>query len=181
MATKQLPAELFEETTGEIDGLGTKFSADVIEREKQQILIIREKLSSFTFTKFINNQTAETLSEALISLIADFMNANGATIQTDCATGWAKLANDKDDRSPLKKLNIKIDLGRTHNKNKNPVVDNACKEFHKECLRYAPDGKHLSETDRAIITANINNRIRITGYSSRQICFQRDTYIQWRT
>ena len=174
-ATKQLPKELFAESTSTIEGLGTNFSADIIERDKQQILIVREKLSSFTRTQFVKDQSAETLQEALISLIIDIRNLNGTTVQTDCATAWAKLSKDAPN-SPLKKLNIKIDMGRTHNRNKNPIIDNACREFHKECLRLKPNGGQISEIERAIITDNLNQRIRVTGFSSRQIYFQRDDF-----
>ena len=87
-------------------------------------------------TKLIEDQKAETLKEALISLIADFIPHAGSTIQVDCATSWAALANQAgDENSDLRKLKIIIDLGRHHNKNKNPVSDNACKEFHKEVHR----------------------------------------------
>ena len=72
VALKQLPKEILSESTGNIDGFGRHFSADVIERDRQQILLIREKLSSFTFAKLITNQSAETLKNATINLIKDF-------------------------------------------------------------------------------------------------------------
>ena len=50
MAIRQLPKQLFSESTGDIEGFGKNFSADVIERTSQQILIVREKLSSYTLT-----------------------------------------------------------------------------------------------------------------------------------
>ena len=175
VALKQLPKEIFSESTGNIDGFGSHFSADVIERNQQHILIIREKLSSFTLTKFIPNQTAQTLKEALISLILDMVPHTGTEVQVDCATSWATLANDSNtENSQLKRLKIAIILGRHFNKNKNPVIDNACKEFHKESLRLKPDGGMLSEIERATITRNMNQRIRKSGLSSKEICFKRD-------
>ena len=174
-ALKQLPKEVFSESTGPIDGFGTNFSADVIERNSQQILIVREKLSSFTFTTFISDQTAESLKQSLISLILDFVPEAGSIVQVDCATAWATLEKESaNDNSDLKKLNIKIDLGRHHNKNKNPVSDNACKEFHKELLRLKPEGSALTEIERAMVTSNMNKRIRKSGLSSKEICFKRD-------
>lgn len=174
-ALKQLPKEVFTESTGEIEGFGTNFSADIIERNGQQILIVREKLSSFTLTKFVSDQKADTLRTALISLILDFVPHSGSLVQVDCATAWASLSKESDiENSDLMRLKIKVDLGRHFNKNKNPVVDNACREFHKEILRIKPDGGLLTETERAIVTSNINKRIRKSGYSSKEICFQRD-------
>ena len=40
VSMKLLPKEMFSESTGEIEGFGTNFSADVIERNSQQILIV---------------------------------------------------------------------------------------------------------------------------------------------
>ena len=39
-ALRQLPREIFSESTGNIEGLGSHFSADVIERNQQNILIV---------------------------------------------------------------------------------------------------------------------------------------------
>ena len=174
-AVKLLPKEIFSESTGEIDGFAANFTADVIERNGQKILIVREKLSSFTMTKFIDNQKADTLKEALISLIIDLIPQSGAVIQVACATAWTALSTQSlEENSDLKKLNIRIDLGRHANKNKNPIIDNACKEFHKEILRLKPEGTPITEIERSIVTANINKRIRKSGLSSREICFRRD-------
>ena len=79
-ALKQLPKEVFSESTGDIEGFGSNFSADVIERNAQQILIVREKLSSFTFTTFVADQKAETLKSALISLILDLVPQSGCVV-----------------------------------------------------------------------------------------------------
>merc|ERR1711888_420457 len=57
---------------------------------------------------------------------------------------------------------------------KNPVAENAVKEFHKERLRLNPAGGPVSEIDRAMITKNMNSRIRDRGFSSKEIAFQRD-------
>ena len=67
-----------------------------------------------------------------------------------------------------------VDLGRSLNKNKNPVEENAVKEFHKECLRLNPSGGPISEIDRALVSKNMNSRIRNRWFSSKEIAFQRD-------
>ena len=88
-ALKHLPTQILSESTGKIDGFGTHFSADVIERNRQKIFIIREKLSNFTLTKFIEDQKANTLKQALVALILDMIPQSGATVQVDCATSWS--------------------------------------------------------------------------------------------
>ena len=148
-ALKQLPKEVFSESTGDIEGFGTNFSADIVERNGQQILIVREKLSSFTFTKFVNDQKAETLRQALISLIIEFIPQSGCTVQVDCATSWASLSKESQiDNSELKKLKIVIDLGRHHNKNKNPVVVDDMREFNQR-HPYPPYNQHPTEPRRS--------------------------------
>ena len=88
-------------------------------------------------------------------MIIEFIPHSGTVVQVDCATSWATLANESNSsQSELKRLNSIIELGRHMNK-KNPVSDNACKEFHKEILRLKPEVSKLTEIERAIITSNI--------------------------
>ena len=75
-----------------LEGFGSNLSADIIERSNQRILIVREKLTSLTLATTVKDQTAETLEEALLPMIMDIMPNTGTTIQTDCATSWAKLS-----------------------------------------------------------------------------------------
>ena len=101
--------------------------------------------------------------------------ATGTTIQVDEAPAFQTLKFESESNgSVLKKLGISVDLGRTFNKNKNPVAENAIKEFHKECLRLNPSGGQITEIDRARITKTMNSRIRSRGYSAKEIAFQRD-------
>ena len=67
-------------------------------------------------------------------------------VQVDNAPALQSLKTESEtDGSIPKKLNIKVDLGRIFNKNKNPVAENAIKEFHKERLRLNPSGGPISE------------------------------------
>ena len=76
----------------------------------------------------------------------------------------------------LSKFKIQIDVGREHNKQKNPVAENAIKELRKEWLRFDPEGEKLSETDLAMITCTINNRIRLNGLAPREILLKRSLH-----
>ena len=71
-------------------------------------------------------------------------------------------------------MGIEIELGRIHNRNKNPIADNACKEFHKEAIKLGYEGKTLTNADASIIAASMNKRIRQSGHSSKEIWLQRD-------
>ena len=78
------------------------------------------------------------------------------------------------DNSILYRLGIKIDLGRVHNVNKNPIAENAIREFHKERLRLKSNAGPVNEIERAMITKNMNSRIRTRGLTAKEMALQRD-------
>ena len=61
-----------------------------------------------------------------------------------------------------------------HNVNKNPVAENAIKEFHKERLKLNPSGGRINEMERCIITKNMNSRVRERGLTAKEMAFNRD-------
>ena len=151
---------------------GENFSADVLVSDNQKIFICREKLSQYTFSKIIDDESTETLRDAIVESVIQTMPSSGATIRLDPAPAHQSLAKLQDDNL-LSKFNIKIELGRTHNQNKNPIAENAIKEFRKERLRLNKQGGPISEIDRIIITKNMNQRIRNRGLASKEIFHRR--------
>ena len=175
LSLKQLPKELFPETTGEITGFGTHFACDVMVRNKQNILLIREKLTQFTQAKVLLRETANDILEAIIVLIADKIPECGTIIRTDNATPFQKLnALTNDERSWLNKFNIKIELGDTFNHNRNPVAENVVKECHKEINKAGFVNEQLNELQLTQIMKTMNSRIRNRGLSAKEMCFMRD-------
>ena len=164
---KQLPEQLFSESTEVTPRFGANFSSDVIRMHGQKILLTREKLSQFTATALIQNETADSIRTALVSQILEFIPTSGALVQVDCAPAFQTLKNESETEGSILKTNgIKIDLGRTLNKNKNPIAENAIKEFHKERLKMNPQGGRVSAVELAVITKTINSRIRHRGFSA---------------
>ena len=98
---KQLPKELFSESTVETPVFGKNFSADVIRIHNQKILLTREKLSQFTITEVIQDERSETLKPALISAILDFIPATGGIVQLDCATAWQALKTEAENEGSI--------------------------------------------------------------------------------
>ena len=126
-------------------------------------------------TKLLKDETADSLRSALISLIAEYIPTTGASVQVDCATAFQSLANESNkDGSTLKSLHIEILMGRTMNTNKNPIAENAIKEFHKERLKLDPQGGKINELQLVLITKNMNSRICDRGLSAKEIVYQRD-------
>ena len=174
-ALKEIPKELFSQSTVQNSVFGANFSADVIKKDGQLIFLCREKLSQLTSTRFIPDETADSLRDSIVMTVLELMPDSGATVQVDCAPGLQTLAAEsKLNGTVLKKLGIFVDLGRTLNKNKNPVAENAIKEFHKERLKLSLAGGRITEIERSIITKNINSRIRGRGLTSKEMAFNRD-------
>ena len=170
-----LPKILLDDSTTAPHGIGTHLAADVVERNTQKILVVRDTLSQFIKTAIIPNQTTDTLRQALLSLVLDMLPDMGATIRVDGATAFQALEREsKTNGSLLNKLNIKIEVGRLLNKNKNPDAENAVKELEKEILRYVQAKGAISQTDLDIVTRNINSRIRANGLSAKEIMYRRD-------
>ena len=84
------------------------------------------------------------------------------------------MAESESAGSTFQKLGMRIDLGRTLNKNKNPVIENAIKEFHKEHLKINPAGGPVTKLELVLIMKNMNSRIRNRGLSSKEIMIQKD-------
>ena len=174
LSLKQLPSQLFPEMTTSVEGFGCNFSADVMVRLNQKILVIREKMSQFVFARLISDETSETLSNELIPLISDLVPESGAIVRTDNAPAFMKLNSEsKLDNSIFKSSNIKLELGDTLNPNKNPVGENAIKELQKEFLRLGYSHKQLEPVILAKAVKNINSRSRERGFSSKEMCFKR--------
>ena len=114
-------------------------------QHKQLLLICRENLSQHTTAKILDDETADSIRDALIAAVIELMPDEGTTVRLDPAPGNQTLAletdeTDMDDTSVstlqndsvLSKYGIKIELGRVHNVNKNPIAENAVKEYNKE-------------------------------------------------
>ena len=145
---KQAPREIFEQSSTLSGALGTKWAADIIKSDKQCIFIAREKLSNFTVTKLIPDETANTVRDAIIQLTAELIPSEGLEMQVDNASAMQSLVND----SHLARYNIDIKLARKKNKNGNPVAEKAVQEFKHEKLKFNPSGGAISDLDRALST-----------------------------
>ena len=152
---------------------GQNFSADVLVSDNQKIFICRENLSQFTFTKLIPDETTETLMNAIIESVIELMPITGCTVRVDPCPAFQSLAHSLSDNL-LSRYNIKLDIGRVHNKNKNPIAENCIKEFRKEKIRLKQSGGPISDLERILITRNINLRIRNRGLSAKEMCLKRD-------
>ena len=115
------------------------------------------------------DKTSATLGTHLLNDTALF-RVNPAEVRVDNAPGFLGLQNDK----ILKQHGITLDYGRVKNKNKTAVVDKAIQEFEQELLRVVPGVKQITQTDPLTVLATLNQRIRFSGLSAKEILLQRE-------
>jgi hypothetical protein len=172
---QKYPDTLNEQTTcPPPEVVGIYFATDVLKRNKQLILVLRETVSSYTSACIIENEKHDTLRVALLKLILGLHPLEGpsAIIRCDAAPGFVALREDE----KLKSLGIVLEIGCAKNVNKNPVAEKAILEFENELLRHDPSGGPVSELGLSVVIARLNSRIRNCGLSSRELWTQRNQF-----
>ena len=161
-------------TTAPPDAIGTSFAADVVRRNRQLILVVRECVTSFTTATLLDDERHETLRDALVRLCIELHPLDGppAVIRTDPAPGFKALTNDE----LLQQNRLTIEIGRIKNTNKDPVAERAVQELETELLRQDPSNGHVSPLTLCTATATLNARIRNRGLSAREMWYQRDQF-----
>ena len=170
---QRFPTELIKQSTSYIpDTVGKVFSADVIRRENQKIILLLDIFSSFKMGMLIPNEQSDTLQQSLIQLASNLKHPDGCVVKVDSAPGFKAL---KDDRV-LEAVGIKLIFGRVKNKNQNPTIDKAVQECEHEIKRLAPSGGKITAGLLATALYNSNQRIRLNGLSAKEILLKRDAY-----
>ena len=167
------PAACIEQLTCEPpEALGTAFAADVLRRERQLILVVRDCVSSYTLTILLENERQQSLRDALIRLLADCHPLDGppAVVRCDAGPEFAALQDDQ----ILQKYQLVVEIGCI--KNKNPVAEKAVRELEDELLRQDLHSRIVTPKELAIATARINSRVRAQSLSAREIWYQRDQF-----
>ena len=174
-ALKTIPSELHDQTSSmQTTVTATNFAADVLRRYKQKIFVMRDTLSAFTITSIVNDEKLDSLRTAIVGAVSS-IRANPQTVVTIRSDNAPGLASLKDDLM-LQKYNIKLDFGRIHNKNKNPVADKAIRELGGEMLRYNSNGGPFSVSELAYITNTLNSRLRHHGLSAWEVLHHRNQF-----
>ena len=100
--------------------VASQFASDVLRRNRQFILILREYVTSFTASIIIDREDKLSLRNALVTLLSQVRSPDGpqATVRVDPAPGFQALKSDE----ILAKYGIVIDIGSPKNKNKTPLL-----------------------------------------------------------
>ena len=133
--------------------VGISYAADVIKREKQLILVLRECVTSDTASCLIDDERRDTLRDSLVKLCIGLRKLDGppAVIRTDPAPGFAALVKD----ALLSTYRLTIELGLLHQQ---------------------PTGGAVTQLVLSIATANLNTRVGNRGFSARELWTQRDQF-----
>ena len=112
------------------ESVGTTFAVDIMKRERQLVLLLRETVTSYTTAMVVSDETHATLRDGLIPLCIGLNPLDGpcAIIRTDPAPGFVVLAND----DILRSHRLSLEVGRHKNINKNPVAEKAIQELENE-------------------------------------------------
>ena len=161
---RQLPEPLKVQTTEDPPAVvGTSFAADVLKRNKQAILVLRETSTSYTVASIVPDEKTNSLRETIARLCLDLRHVSGlpATVRVDPAPGFVALTNG----TTLKQLGIFLEIGRIKNTNKNPVAEKAISELENELLRQIPNGGTVTQYSLALSIALLNSRLHRNGAS----------------
>jgi len=95
-ALKQVPLVLVEQSTSDPpEVIGSRFTADVIKRALQCILVVREHITSFTWTSIIPDEKHVTLRDGIIKACIELRPLEGppAVMGVDPAPGFQAMHN----------------------------------------------------------------------------------------
>ena len=174
---KEIPKSLIHQSTADPPSrVGSTFSADIIKRCGDKIFIIRENTTSYTLAEHISGETAKEVTKVLIKLcnVLRPSKMSLVTVRVDPASAHKSIVLNASKDCDLAKQNIKVELGRIKNPNKNAIVDKCIRELHRELLNIQPSGGPVSPLQLSEAVANLNTRIRSPGMSSFELWTQRD-------
>ena len=172
-ALKRVPNLFHQQSTSDHpDKIGTRYSTDVMKRNCQSILVLRESISAYTEASIIPDEKADSLREGLVCLASRMRSPMSppATVRSDGSTSFQALVND----SILSTHQLHIEIGDVKNPNKNPICEKAIEELHAEIVRLQPRGGKISQVILACAVSNLNGRIRHSHLSAIEIWTQRD-------
>ena len=144
LSLQKFPDSLEKQTSEDTpESIGLSFAADILKRDRQLILLLRETVTSYTAACIVSDEKQITLREALACLATELHPLDGpsAVIRVDPAPGFMALRNDE----TLKSLHLSLDIGRVKNPSKKPIAEKAILELEEELLKQEPTGGPVSQ------------------------------------
>ena len=163
-------------TSAPYDHVGSNFSADVLRRTSQKILVITEEVTKFTKGKLIDTEDYTSVLNGLKELLNHYRSPCSpcATLKLDPGPSMQSLHKHQ----PLKSMNVIIDLGEAKNKNKLATIDKQIQELENELTRIVHHNAKVLPNDLSQAIAVLNSRIRYCGLSSYEQWHRRSQFNQ---
>ena len=172
----QIPKEIESFKPNKVpDHPGMSFTVDVLRYSKKLAVVATDNFSGFVSTSFIKSETNEQLLEGIILTVLPFKTTSMSKIRVDQAPGFKKLDKRKAD---LEELGIELELGEAKNKNALSLVDRKMQELQAELRKIAPSNNVINIKLLAHATSIVNERVRSSGFSAKEILFSRDQFSQ---
>ena len=153
--------------------IGERFACDVIKREKQKILVLRETVTSYTWTAIIKDEKASTLESGLRSLFAQVRPPNAAR-PASCRVDNAQTFVSITLKDGLDDIGVKLDLSNPANSDGNPIAEKANRELHHCLVTVQPSGGKLTRQTLANATSLLNSKPRWSTMSAVELWTGRD-------
>ena len=166
--------KLGQSTQDPPESVGSTFSSDVIKRECQNILVLRENVTSYPGAMLTEDEQAPTLRDGLIYLALQLCPMDGppSLVPVDRAPGFQSQHDDP----VLHKYGLRIEIGHPQNCNKVPVTDREVQELEGELLKLDPTGDTVTPVQLIIAVRNLNAQLHGRGVSSHEMWSQRDQF-----
>ena len=172
LSLAKIPSSFIQQSTAPPPpSVANKFSADIIKRNRQKILVVREYVTSFTDAIQVESESKNDIQDALIRMLCRLRSPSGPNIvvRVDPATSFQSLENDKF----LLSIGVNIEIGEAKNVNKNPVSERAVSELLEEFAKEDPTGGPISDVILALTVARLNSKIRDSGLSALEMWTRR--------
>ena len=175
-SVKQIPSEIEDFKANQVpDHPGKEFTVDIMKHSKSLITVATDNFSGFISTCFIKSEDHSQLLEGIIQTITPFKASSLSRIRVDQAPGFQKLMKKKAD---LDDLGIELEPGEAKNKNAVALVDRKMSELRAEIKKLAPSNNVINVRILSKATASVNEKVRSSGFSSKEILFSRDQFTQ---
>ena len=127
-------------------------------------------MTSFTLTKIIQSEQKEDLKTGLISLLYRIKPNQLTVIRVDPHSSFVSLKED----AVLLEYGIQLEIGHEKNINKNGVAEKSIQELEAELVKISPGDQPVTEIELIKATHLLNNRIRHTHRSVKELLVKRN-------
>ena len=166
--------EIPHSTSAPYKRVGSNYSADILMRNRQKILVLNEEVTNYTLATFVDSEQHESILRGIKELVYQVHPPCSpmAYIKVDPAPGMQTLQR----LQPLQGANILFELGEPKNKNKLATIDKRIQELENEFIRVGGHNAKLMKDDLAMAVASLNSRIRSCGLSAYEQWVRRDQF-----